>query len=121
MVNDETGQLSNPPRRNVQRRVTDPEIDELVKEYQTGRTLADLAAEFGIHRRTVAAQLQARGIERRLNHRKLTDNDVSEAARRYRAGNSLANIASAFNVDAATLRRELHQAGTAIRPRRGWT
>ncbi len=62
MVDEETGQLSNPPRRNVQRRLTDPEIDELVNEYQTGRTLADLASVLGIHRRTVAAHLQARGI-----------------------------------------------------------
>ena len=119
-VDEEAGQLSNPPRRPVQRRLTDPEINELVNEYQAGRTLADLACVLGIDRRTVAAHLQARGIQRRINRRKMTDDDVSEAARRYRSGDSLATIASTFNVDAATIRHELHRIGVTIRPRRGW-
>jgi DNA-binding transcriptional regulator LsrR (DeoR family) len=101
--------------------LTDLEIDELVNEYQTRRTLADLAAKLGIHRRSVAAHLAARDVERRVNRRKMTDDDVGDAARRYRAGDSLAEVASAFNVDAATVRRELHRAGIAIRLRRGWT
>src|SRR5437762_2729028 len=98
------GQLSNTPRRPIQHHLTDREIDQLVNDYQTGRTLADLAAVLGIHRRTVAAHLAARGIERRVNGRKMTDDDVREAARRYRAGDSLAKVALAFNVDAATIR-----------------
>jgi hypothetical protein len=121
MVDEETGQLSNPSRRPVQRRLTDPEIDELVNAYQAGRTLADLACALGIDRRTVAAHLQARGIERRINRRKMTDDEVSQAARHYRAGDVLATIASTFNVDAATIRRELHRIGVTIRPRRGWS
>jgi DNA-binding transcriptional regulator LsrR (DeoR family) len=92
-----------------------------VREYQAGRTLADLAAELGIHRRTVAAHLERRGVQRRVNRRKMTDDDLREAARRYRAGDSLAKVASPFDVDAATVRRELHRAGVAIRLRRGWT
>ena len=121
VIDEETGQLSNPPRRPVQHRLTNLEIDELVNEYQTGRTLADLASVLGIHRGTVAAHLQARGIQRRVNRRKMTDDDVSNAAGSYGAGDSLAKVALGFNVDAATLRRELHRAGIAIRPRRGWT
>ncbi|HUP75586.1 MAG TPA: helix-turn-helix domain-containing protein [Acidimicrobiales bacterium] len=101
--------------------MTDLEIDELVNGYQTGRTLADLAAVLGIHRRTVAAHLAARGIERRVNRRQMTDDDVGEAARQYRGGSSLAKVAVAFNVDAATIRRELHRSGIAIRLRRGWS
>jgi DNA-binding CsgD family transcriptional regulator len=115
-VDEETGQRSNPPRRPVQRRLTDPEIDELVNEYQAGRTLADLACALGIDRPTVAAHLQARGIQRRINRRKMTDDDVSETARRYRAGDSLATIASTFNVDAATIRHELHRIGVDCVP-----
>ncbi len=115
VIDEETGQLSNPARRNVQRRLTDPEIDELVNEYQTGRTLADLASVLGIHRQTVAAHLEKRGIQRRANRRKMTDDGVNEAARRYRGGDSLAKVGSAFNVDAATIRRELHRIGVTIR------
>ena len=83
--------------------------------------IVGLACVLGIDRRTVAAHLQARGIERRINRRKMTDDDVEEAARRYRAGDSLATIASTFNVDAATIREELHRIGVTIRPRRGWS
>jgi hypothetical protein len=60
-----------------------------VCEYQAGRTLADLVSALGIHRRTIAANLEARGIQRRVNGRKMTDDDVGDAARRYRAGDSL--------------------------------
>ena len=119
IVDEETGQRSNPPRRPVQRRLTDPEIDELVNKYRAGQTLADLACALGIDRRTVAAHLQARGIERRTNHRKMTDDDLGEAARRYRAGDSLAKVAATFNVDATTIRHELHRIAVTIRPRRG--
>ncbi|HUP73319.1 MAG TPA: hypothetical protein VM282_09740 [Acidimicrobiales bacterium] len=58
--------------------MTDLEIDELINGCKTGRTLTDLATEFGVHRRTAAAHLETRGISRRVNHRKMTD-DVSEA------------------------------------------
>ena len=115
------GQLSNPCRIPVLRRLNKAQIDRLVREYQAGRSLADLASELGINRRTVAAHLEARDVQRRVNRRKMSEHDVSEAARRYRAGDSLAKVALALDVDAETVRRELHRAGVAIRPRRGWT
>lgn len=115
------GQLTNPGRRPVLRRLNEVEIDRLVCEYQAGRTLADLASELDIHRRTVAAHLEGRGVQRRVNRRKISKDDIDEAARRYRGGDSLAKVALAFDVDAATVRRELHRAGVAIRLRRGWT
>lgn len=103
------------------RRPNEIEIDELVRNYQQGRTLAELASEHGLHQRTVAAQLEARGVERRVNRRKMSDDDVSLAANRYQPGDSLATVALAFGLDAKTVWRELRRAGIAIRPRRGWT
>ena len=91
------------PRPTVLRRLCDIEIDELASSYRAGRTLADLAAELGVHRRAVAAHLDSCGVARRVNRRKMSDDDVSEAALRYRDGNSLAAIA--LNVDAATTAR----------------
>ena len=102
------------------RRLDEVEIDELACSYRAGRTLADLAAELGVHQRTVAAHLDSRGVERRVNRRKMSDDDVRRAALRYRDGNSLAAIALTLNVDAATVRREFHRAGVTIRPRPGW-
>jgi hypothetical protein len=91
----------------------------LVAAYRAGRSLRDLAAEFGVHRRTVAALLESRGVPRRVNLRKLTADDVTDASHRYRAGDSLATIGDVCGVDAETVRRELVRAGVAIRRRRG--
>ena len=110
------GWISNPARRTILRRLNDVEIDDLATEYRAGRTLADLAHEFGIHPRTVAARLNTRDVPRRINRRKMSDYDVDEAIRRYRSGDSLATVALTFNVNAATVRREFRRAGVAIRP-----
>ena len=115
-----TGRLSNPGPRAIQRRLHTTEIGRLVAGYRAGQSLSDLAKEFCIHHRTVAAHLEQCGVPRRINARKFTNNDVDEAARRYRAGESLARVGNAFNVDAATVRRELQRAGITIRRRRGW-
>ena len=115
-----TGRLSNPRPRAIQRRLNTTEIGRLVAGYRAGQSLSDLAKEFCIHHRTVAAHLEQCGVPRRINARKFTNNDVDEAARRYRAGESLATVGNAFNVDAATVRRELQRAGVTIRRRRGW-
>jgi len=66
------GQLSNPGRRPVQRRLRGPEVDTVVALYQAGQSLRELAAELGIHHRTVAAHLDQRGVPRRVNRRKMT-------------------------------------------------
>lgn len=105
----------------MQRRLNEREIDELVAEYQAGRTLAAIAADLGIHQRTVAAHLDGRGVNRRSNHPKLDEKQVHEAARRCRSGDSLATIGMALEVDATTVRRVLRRAGIALRSRRGWT
>ena len=115
-----TGRLSNPAPRAIQRRLHTSDIAKLVARYRAGQSLSDLAKEFCIHHRTVAAHLEQSGVQRRMNARKFTNEDVDKAARRYRAGESLATVGIAFNVDAATVRRTLHRAGVTIRPRRGW-
>jgi hypothetical protein len=113
------GQHSNPDRRAIQRRLHATEIEDLVAGYRAGRSLADLAAALGVHRRTVAAHLEQRGVQRRVNVRKLRDADIGEASRRYRAGDSLATVGKAHGVHPTTVRRELMRAGVIIRPRRG--
>jgi hypothetical protein len=87
-ASEQRGQLSNP----VQRRLTDTGTDDLVARYEAGSTVDALAREFGIHRTTVMAHLERRGIPRR-SPRKLTDSLVTEEAQRYRGGNSLDQIA----------------------------
>jgi hypothetical protein len=117
---ENTGQLSNPGPRAIQRRLRAAEIDDLVTGYRAGRSLRDLAGELGVHPRTVAAHLEQRGVQRRLNLPKMSEHAISDASRRYRAGNSLATVGKTHGVDAATVRRQLLRAGVRIRPRPGF-
>ena len=50
---EDTERLSNPARRPVQRRLRSSEVDTLVARYEAGQSLRGLAAELGIHHRTV--------------------------------------------------------------------
>ena len=113
------GRLSNPRRLTIQRRLADADVDELVTGCRAGRSLLDLAHDFGVHRRTIAAHLDQRGVQRRVNRRKMCEADLADALHRYQDGNSLAVIGKTLDVHAATVRRELVHAGIQIRPRPG--
>ena len=73
--------------------------------------------DFGVHRRTVAARLEQRGIGRRVNRRKMSERDIAHASIRYRAGDSLATVGRLLGVHAATVRRELLRIRVTMRAR----
>jgi AraC-like DNA-binding protein len=113
---EEKGQLSNP----VQRRLSQGDVDELAHLYQEA-SIDALIRRYGVHRTTIIAHLDRRGVPRRLVGRKMTDPLVTQASERYSEGLSLADVASEFGVHARTLAREFRRAGTPIRGRRGWS
>ena len=104
----------------IQRRLTPSELEAVVAQYQSGRSLKQLGREFRVHHRTVAIHLERLGIARRVNLTKLTAPDAKRAVARYRAGDSLATVGKALNVDSSTVQRALDRAGEAIRPRPGY-
>lgn len=104
------------PTKPVQRRLTPSELEAVAAAYQHGRSLHELAREFGVHRRTVADHLERLGVARRVNLPKLTSTDIERAASQYQAGDSLATVGKILNVDASTVQRALKRAGVAIRP-----
>ena len=108
------------PAKPVQRRLSPSEITGIAAEYQHGRSLNELARQFGVHRRTVADHLERLGVARRVNLPKLTPPDIERAVSRYQAGDSLATVGNALNVDASTVQRALRRAGVAIRARPGY-
>ena len=73
------GRLSNPFPRPTQRRLDTTDIDKLAAGYRAGRSLSNLAKQFRIHHRTVAAHLDHCGVPHRMNARKLTNKDVDDA------------------------------------------
>jgi DNA-directed RNA polymerase specialized sigma24 family protein len=104
--------------QQIQRRLPVKTIMTLVRAYQAGSSVNELAKRFNIHRVTVRSHLEHNGVPRRANQRKLSDEQVAEAAQLYRGGWSLAKLGQRFDVHAETVRRELRSAGVERRPRR---
>jgi lambda repressor-like predicted transcriptional regulator len=119
VVSNNPGRLSNPGTDLTQRRLSASQVDDLVANYRAGGTLRQLSIEFHVHRGTVTAHLDRRGVLRRSNQRKLTDQNVAKVSLLYEAGQSLVAIGRAFGVSAETVRNELNRAGLTIRSRRG--
>ncbi len=115
------GQLSRRDAGVIQHRLSQDLVRSLVQDYESGRSVRQLAVSFGIHRSTVRRHLEHHGVNRRPSVRTLTDEQVREAGLLYQSGASLAVVGTQFGVDAATVRKELVRLGIAIRPRRGWT
>lgn len=109
------GRLSN----LVQRRLPHSEVERLVRTYVDGRSIDDLARNFGVHRTTVIRHLDESGISRRKVVRRMNDDLVAQAKTRYESGVSLARVAREFSVSPGTLRREFMKIEIAIRAR--WT
>jgi lambda repressor-like predicted transcriptional regulator len=99
--------------RQHQRRLTMTEITELMKEYQQGASVKELAQRFGIHRVTATAVLQRHGVE--LRRSGLVPADIPAAASLYDQGWSLARLGERLGVDAATVWRALRAAGVEMR------
>ena len=101
----------------IQRRLREPEVSRLVAAYRTGDSHRDLAAEFGIHRRTVAAHLLRAEVPVRPVAKLLDDQTVSEVATLYAGGQTLAQLADQLGVSSRVVRKALDSANVAIRPK----
>ncbi len=73
MSPEQKGRLSNP----VQRRLSEAEIQDLIRRYDKGESIDALARDCEVHRTTVMGHLKRAGVERRRQVRKMTDNAVA--------------------------------------------
>jgi Helix-turn-helix domain len=95
------------PKLQKQTRLSKAQSRWLVKEYQEGKTIAQLTKIYNVHRTTVSIHLENAGVPRRVFRRKMTDARVREAARLHAEGASLAELGRKFGVDPATIKKEL--------------
>ena len=104
------------PTRSVRRlrRLTGPEVDQMVERYQQGTPINVLARDLGVHRTTVSAQLKARGAL--IPTRRIDDAVRAEAVQLYQAGSSLARVADRLAMSENTVQRVLKRAGVTTRP-----
>jgi hypothetical protein len=113
---DDLDHIENPrPRRQIQHRLSESEIDEMVERYQAGATIPMLVGEFGVHRTTALRHLELRGVPRRHAVAILGPADIKRAAKLYRQGASLATVGEQLGVGAETVRRAFLKAAVPIR------
>ena len=87
------------------------EIARLIEGYRSGKTMYELAHEFGIHRVTVGVILKRNGVE--IRRRGLDDSQRAEVARLRGEGMSYSRIGERFGVDPSTARRFYLQVSAA--------
>jgi hypothetical protein len=96
------GVLPATRRCRIARQLRPAELDGLVEGYRAGKTVFQLADQFGIDRRTVGRHLRKRGID--TTPPGLQPEDVAAAADLYRSGWSLARIGDKYGTASTTVR-----------------
>jgi hypothetical protein len=103
--------------KQIHRRLRPPEITELVKAYQGGKTVYELAQQFSVHRNNVSKLLKREGVL--LRWRSLSASQIELAVELYQAGQSAAMIAHQFACDPGTVRLALIKSGVKMRDSHG--
>lgn len=120
-------ELHEPPRATPKpgcqparvRKLRDAQWADLDQRFQSGETITALAKQFNVHRTSIQAHFDRRGIPRSPTPCKLTDQLVSEARTLYREGSSTETIGNHFGVNANTIATALRRVDVPLRPRRG--
>ncbi len=103
------------PRRA--RRLAADQIQELIAAYQSGSTVYELGAQFGIERRTVSAILRRHDVP--MRRRGLSPDQVDHAMHLYNLGWSLARVGDHLDVDHTTVLTKLRERGVPTRDSHG--
>jgi hypothetical protein len=103
------------PRRV--RRLGAEQIQELIAGYQSGSTVYELGAQFGIERRTVSASLRRHDIP--MRRRGLSPDQVETAIHLYNLGWSLARVGDHLDVNHTTVLTKLRERGIRTRDSHG--
>ena len=100
------------------RRLSESQVDELIRLRQAGWVVTDLASQFGIHRDTVYRHLKRHGLATATGP-VIVGAGLDRVASRYGDGESCASIAADLDVDPSTIANALRRAGVSLRPRNG--
>lgn len=100
----------------IARQLRQTDLDGLVDGYRAGKTVFQLADQFGIDRRTVGRHLRTRGID--TTPPCLQPNEIPEAVALYNSGWSLARIGNKYGIASTTVRIYLLREGVVMRARK---
>lgn len=102
--------------RRPQVRLSDGVVAGLIRDYQAGATLTELARRVHVHRTTLTHRFRQAGVELRPPTAPvLTSAQVQEAARLYADGWSLRRLGERYGCTDDTVRRALRRVGVAMR------
>lgn len=97
----------------VQQRLSRPEVEALLADYEAGWRVGELARVYSIHRTTVSAHIAREDKTRG----QLTAAQVDEAVRLYEKGWSLRAVGRHLDLADKTVRRMLDSRAVTVRPR----
>jgi hypothetical protein len=88
-------------KRQVQRRLTPKEIEQLLTEYRAGDSMQELARKWRLHRTTVTEHLRRSSIA--VRHRGIPTERLDESIRHYGHGWSCQRLAERYGCDDETM------------------
>jgi transposase-like protein len=103
----------HPPPRTGPRVLRGIPAAQLTDLYDSGLTVAQIAARYGVCRETINSRLRAAGVTRRHPAKPIP---MGETATLYRHGATLTDLAARYAVSAKTIKRRLAAAGVPISP-----
>jgi len=103
--------------RQPQVRLDKAQRQRVADQYCAGIAIKDIAATFGVHRKTVRDIAVEAGLD--PHPRGLHPEDLGRAATLYRSGWSLVRVGEDFGVNASTVMNALKREGVEMRPRQG--
>ena len=105
------------PIRQLQRRLSDVEVQLMTTRYLEGATVYELAVEFDICRSKVSERLKENGVKMRF--RPPSDQEVCEMVRLYESGLSLAAVGKRVGKSVGTVKRCVLESGIQTRDTHG--
>jgi transposase-like protein len=99
------------------KKMTYAEQQRLIAAHTGGQSVGELARDFGVHRHTVAFQLERAGAKR--HSLTMTPEQIDEAVPLYKDGVSLSKVKSQLGFAASTIRDALRSRDVRIRDTQG--
>jgi DNA-binding CsgD family transcriptional regulator len=100
-------------KRQVQRRLTPEQVEQLVIEYQSGKSMQELARSWHLHRTTVVEHLRRAGVS--IRQRGIPPESLDESIGLYMAGWPCRRLAERYHCDDETVRQTLKRVGIKLR------
>jgi len=100
--------------RQIQKHLSEEEIDQVVIAYLNGKSANKLVDEYGCDRHTICAQLKKHGI--RVSRSKVrSEETVHQIIALYEGNHFIGKIAKKYGVSESTINRLLHENGIRVR------